>query len=142
MLEQVLDYIHNYFEIEINNGYFTISDGKLVVDFLQDGQYFKIKGSVFNDGVYKYDSELQLVDETFNGEVWALAIPPAIINIAEEVSKWQEDFGSQTSSPYQSESFGGYSYTKASTTGANGKPTAVTWQSVFGSRLNAYRRIS
>ena len=40
-------------------------------------------------------------------------------------------------SPYTSESFGDYSYTKA--TGESGAP--LTWRDVFASRLNAWRKL-
>lgn len=142
MLEQVLDYIHNYFEVQIIESTFKVESGKINIPVLKDGQYFKIKGSVFNDGVHRYDSELSLVDEIFTGEIWALAVPPAVINIAEEIKTWQSTYGEQVNSPFQSESFGGYSYSKASASNASGRSVPATWQTVFGSRLNAYRKIS
>lgn len=142
MLEQILDFIHNYFEVQIIEGTFKVESGKINIPLLKDGQYFKVKGSVFNDGVHKYDSELALTDEEFTGEIWALAVPPAVIKIAEEVKTWQDTYGQQANSPFQSESFGGYSYTKASASNSSGRSTPATWQTVFGPRLNAYRKIS
>lgn len=142
MLEQILDFIHNYFEVQIIAGTFKVESGKISIPVLKDGQYFKVKGSVFNDGVHKYDSELSLVDEEFTGEIWVLAIPRAVISIAEEAEEWQTKYAEQANSPFQSESFGGYSYTKASASNANGKSVPATWQTVFGARLNAYRKIS
>ena len=47
-------------------------------------------------------------------------------------------YGEKSLSPYQSESFGGYSYTKASA--SNGDQ--VDWKTVFRSRLNRWRKIS
>lgn len=141
MLEQVLDYIHNYFIKEEHSGEFTISEHALVVDFLLDGQYFKIEGSVLNDGVYQYPAT-ELHDEVFTGKVISMAIPRSLLILVEEIQGWITKFGESSYSPFQSESFGGYSYTKGSTTDKGGKSGAVTWQSVFATRLNAYRKIS
>ncbi len=128
--------IRNYFETEKRFGTFTISDGSISPsDFLQDGQYFRIVGSVFNDGVYRYPSH-DLVDETFNGAVWAMAVPPAVVELLHKI----DDFGkAEANAPtaYTSESFGGYSYTKA--TDENGLP--VGWRSVFKSELNKWRKL-
>lgn len=143
MLEQILDYIHNYFEKERRMGLFHIVDGYLVEGggFLQNNQYFKIKGSVFNDGVHQF-SLGDLTDETFVGEVWAMAVPPTLIALLSEIEEWQRKYGETVLSPYTSESFGGYSYTKAQGTGTNGEVLpGATWQSVFGSRLNHWRKI-
>lgn len=135
MLEQVLDYIHNYFEKERMLGTYTVSSGTLRIDSLQDGQYFRICGSVFNDGVYQYPA-YSLIDEQFTGEVWALAVPPSVVKLTDEISDWVTRNADVLDSPYQSESFGGYSYSKA--TGTNG---TLSWQSQFASRLNRWRKI-
>ena len=139
MLEQVLMNIRNWFPVKggIYSGTFTIKDGGITLPFLADMQYFRICGSVFNDGLHQYPAT-GLVDEMFSGVIWALAIPPAVIELADEISKWQEKNGEASTSPYQSESFGGYSYSKATDSASGG---AVTWQSAFRSRLNAYRKL-
>ena len=52
MMESVLSHLHNWFVAPdgIHEGTFTITDGSIdLSDFLQDGQYFRICGSVFND---------------------------------------------------------------------------------------------
>ena len=140
MLEEILDYIHNYFVKEIYKGKFKIEEGSLSVDFLQENQYFKVKGSVFNDGIHKFSSDI-LTDEEFKGEIWAMAVPTRLIELAAEIEEWQEKNTETLSSPYQSESFGGYSYTKA-TSGSGGGSSQITWRDVFGKKLNAYRKIS
>lgn len=143
MIEQILDHIHNYFVKEVHHGNYKINSGKLDVDFLVDGQYFKIVGSVLNDGVYKYEATLTLNDESFSGEIWAMAVPRAVIALSLEIEDWVGKYGEASSSPFQSESFGGYSYSKSSgggsssTGGGNGG-----WQDAFRSRLNAYRKIA
>ena len=139
MLEQVLMNIRNWFTVDggIHSGTFTIKDGGITLPFLADGQYFRICGSVFNDGLHQYNV-LDLTDETFTGTIWALAIPKAVIELADEIQKWQEKNGEASVSPYQSESFGGYSYSKATDAETGG---AVTWQSAFKQQLSAWRKI-
>lgn len=107
---------------------------------IQPNQYFRIIGSVFNDGVYKYTDELVLNDEIFVGSVWLMAIPKEVVDLASEISAWIEKNSDAITSPYQSESFGGYSYTKASA-GSNSNSSGPTWQSIFASRLNMWRKI-
>lgn len=140
MLEQVLDYIHNYFVYKEYSDTFVIRDGRLVgdSDFLLGGQYFKIDGSILNDGIYKYP-DYELSDETFTGTVSSLAIPPALISTVSDIENWVNKYGSVTDSPYSSESFGGYSYTKSSQSGSSG---GISWKDMFGSRLNRWRKIS
>ena len=139
MLEQVLMNIRRWFPVEggIHSGTFTIKDGGITLPFLAEGQYFRICGSVFNDGLHQYNV-LNLTDETFTGTIWALAIPKAVIELADEIQKWKEKNGEASVSPYQSESFGGYSYSKATDEETRG---AVTWQSAFKQQLSAWRKI-
>lgn len=140
MLEQILDFIHNYFIREVYRGTFKIENGALVTDFLLDGQYFKIVGSLLNEGIYQYPAD-NLRDETFKGEIWSMAVPKSVLDLVTEIEDWQKEYGDKLNSPYQSESFGGYSYSKA--TGTDSKGNSLTsWQGVFGSRLNAYRKLS
>lgn len=140
MLEQVLSEIHNWFQREIVPGEYTIENGSIALPFLQDGQYFRICGSVFNDGLHQYGPDMEaLTDETFDGSIWALAVPKAVADLAGEIAVWQETYGSAVDSPYSSESFGGYSYTKAS--GAGGSAGSCGWQAVFRARLNPYRKL-
>ena len=138
MLGTVLEHLRNWFLVPngIRYGTYTVQDGDTTLPFLQKGQYFRVVGSVFNDGVYKYGEDL-LGDETFTGSVWALAIPKAVLELVQEIEAWQEKNGSVASAPYQSESFGGYSYTLKS--GADGG--AVSWQDAFSDRLNQWRKI-
>ena len=139
MLEQVLMNIRNWFPVKggIYSGTFTIKDGGITLPFLADGQYFRICGSVFNDGLHQYPAS-DLKAETFEGTVWALAVPQAVIELASEIESWQKKNGEASVSPYQSESFGGYSYSKATDAETGG---AVTWQSAFKKQLSAWRKI-
>ena len=113
MLEQVLRHLNNWFLVDIHEGTFTVENGGIALPFLQTNQYFRICGSVFNDGLPHYPV-IDLTDETFTGTVWALAVPKAVITLAEDIAAWEEKNGEAVASPYQSESFGGYSYTKRS----------------------------
>lgn len=138
MLEQVLTYIHNWFEQDIHVAEWKIEDGRLDLPHVQDGQYFRIVGSVFNDGLHQYPAD-DLKDETFKGGIWALAIPPMLIKLASEIEEWQSKNGEAAESPYSSESFGGYTYSKD---GANGGADALTgWQKAFNTRLMPYRKL-
>ena len=152
MLQQVLEYIHNYFIKESYSDSFTISSGMISLPFLQEGQRFWITGSVLNDGVYTYHSAgikndddnalaVGLQDETWAGTICALAVPPAVIALSAEIKAWVVSNGDAVNSPYQSENvIGVYSYTKA--TGGTGAGGAVTWQDVFGGQLNRWRKVS
>ena len=138
MLTEICAEIRNYFEVPNGRhfGTFTISGGSIApLDFLQEGQYFRIVGSVFNDGVYQYPAT-SLTDEVFEGAVWAMAVPPTLIALAAEIKAYNDSDAGKPS-PYTSESFGGYSYTKA--TDANGAP--IGWQKSFASRLNRWRKL-
>ena len=144
MLNELCQEIKNYFDkgmpkffgsITIANNTFTDEE---ILNGIKPGQYFRIVGSIFNDGVYCFNNKLVLEDETFDGAIWLMAIPKDFLALAKEIEDWEAAYGSALNSPYTSESFGGYSYSKAS--GKNGGG-AVTWQDAFASRLNLYRRI-
>lgn len=140
MLTEICQELKNWFcsDGDHYEGNFTISGGVLTPsDFLLSGQYYRVIGSVFNDGVHKFgDSTDLLTDECFDGAVWAMRVPQAVITLSGEIDAWAEKYGGAASSPFQSESFKGYSYTKAS-----GSGNASDWQSAFRSRLNKWRKI-
>lgn len=151
MLEQCCGYIHNYFIKEPHVGTFTIDDnGMISLPFLKEGQRFWITNSDLNDGVYTYhesgitdddDTDVAgLQAETFAGTICAMAVPPAVLALAEEIKTWVDNNQTALNSPYQSESvIGVYSYTKAS--GGSGAGGTISWQDVFGSRLNRWRKV-
>ena len=144
MLTELCAELKNYFlrdrNADIHYGEYEISGGSIDLPFLLDGQYFRIVGSVLNDGVYKYPV-LELTDETFTGAVWAMAVPPSVVALAADIEAWNVKNAEALASPYTSESFGGYSYTKA-TAGGVGTSGAFTWRDQFASRLNKWRRLS
>jgi len=140
MLGLVLKHLKNWFVLPggVRCGTYTVENGSITLPFLLEGQHFRILGSVFNDGVHQYSDELTLTDETFYGEIWALAIPKALLDLVTEIEEWQTKNGAAVSGPYQSESFGGYSYTLKSG-GADGG--SESWQSAFSARLNQWRKL-
>lgn len=144
MLFAICSYLKNFFirdERDIHTGEFNIENGHIEpLDFLKSGQYYRIVGSALNDGVYKYgDESLTLLDETFDGAIWAMYVPAEFVILASEISSWAVNNADALNSPYQSESFGGYSYSKGS--GA-GEGAAYSWQNQFAARLNPWRRLS
>ena len=62
MLEEILRHLNNWFLRERHEGAFTVEKGGLALPFLQVGQYFRIVGSIFNDGLHRYPAE-DLTDE-------------------------------------------------------------------------------
>ena len=142
-LTELCQELRNWFERDKLFGEFTIENGAIIVPdgSLQNGQFFRVIGSVFNDGVHKYGVD-ELTDEVFRGAIWAMAVPPAVIDLSERISEWETKYGDSVSSPYSSESFGGYSYTKANSGRGNaGSGSSPTWQSTFASELNRWRKI-
>ena len=154
MLTELCQYLHNWFnrkpdgsKYPIYTGTFTISDGvitELSSGELSDGQYFRVMGSLSNEGVHKYgDSENPLTDEVFEGAVWSMAVPPEIVALSSDIDEWNAKYGtieSEAMSPYTSESFRGYSYSK-STTSASGQGASSGWATAFASRLAPWRKI-
>lgn len=166
MLEELCHELKNWFDRKSDGtddryfGNFTIENGTIDLSGtdIQPNQYFRIVGSVFNDGVYKYEPEVVptqehpethrpvLTDETFDGAIWAMAVPSEVIALASDIDAWQTKYGSVDNaamSPFTSESFGGYSYSKSSGTvsNGNGSGNTGTWQSVYANRLNKWRKI-
>lgn len=151
MLREVLDYIHNWFIKEPYIGHFVIENGALSPLDLLEGQRFRVVGSVLNDGLYTYHSAgikdgddkqaAGLKDEEFDGTVCALAVPVDVILLANEISAWMTKYGDTVNGPYVSESFGGYSYTKATNSKVLGGNPMIGWREVFDTRLNQWRKL-
>ena len=145
-LTEVCANIKNYFLRDIKSGTFTLSSGTVPLDSLLPNQYFRIVGSVLNDGVFQNTAAdlANLRAETFTGEIWSMAVPRDFEQLCEDITAWRaknEALDSANMSPFSSESFGGYSYSKGSTGNSDGT-NGATWQNQFRQRLNTYRRIS
>ena len=148
MLTQICQYLRNWFDREkwidgfkIQGGVLSFADGSAVP--LVNGQYFRVIGSLFNDGVHQLGSVKDvLTDETFQGAVWSMAVPPPVVALADDIAAWVQANQSALDSPYTSESFGGYSYTLRSGYDATrGNSGPVTWQTQVGSTLAPWRKI-
>ena len=137
MLTEICTHLHNFFVRDEDKYYrkgITISDGILTPSFdIKQNQYYRIIGSTFNDGVHRFGDATDVsVDEVFDGSVWLMAVPKSFLDLVREIEDYQAKYGQAT--PYVSESFGGYSYSKSD--GA-----ATSWQHAFSTRLNAWRKI-
>ena len=143
ILTEVCEYLNNYFWEKKIVGKFTITNGNINVAGLKDGQYFRVMGSTFNNGVHLYPSSV-LKDEEFEGSIWLMAVPATVIDLVLQINEWQNKYGSPTSSamsPYNSESFAGYSYSKSVGSLDSSGNNTNSWQSVFASKLAPYKRL-
>lgn len=156
MISELCAELQNYFlrdyanpEQYIHTGSFVIANGEIQnLPFLKNGQYYRIIGSTFNEGVHKYggkweqyDPPAVLVDETFEGAIWEMCVPPDFVQLAQEIKEWTVQNAEAINSPYQSESFETYSRTMKTGGGSSGS-ASYSWENQFAKRLNRYRRIS
>lgn len=145
---EVCQYLRNWFDKNQPKYYgnIAITNGALSETYgLKSGQYFRIIGSTLNnDGVYQYPITT-LTDETFNGAILGMSLPKAFIALLNDIEAWKTKYASADSaamSPFSSESFGGYSYSKSSGgTSDTTQDKSGTWQGVFGARLAPYRKM-
>ena len=146
MLTEICGYLNNLFDVERFTGRVRIEDGVVSCNSKEvsmgEGQLFALLRKNYVLGVYKYGED-ELDDKEFDGAVWIMDVPDDVLRIAEEVSAWQAKYGgvdSASMSPFNEESFAGYSYVKSSYSDkSNG---AVAWQDMYKSRLSRYRKVS
>ena len=150
MLTEICAELRNYFlrdyyslDKYIHSGVFVIADGQIQsLPFLKPGQYYRIVGSTFNDGVWKYgDTKTALVDEEFTGTIWEMFVPPAFLDLCKEIEDWCTANAAALSSPYTSESYVAYSRTLKSGVGGAVDGGVFGWQTQFANRLKKYRRL-
>lgn len=151
MMTELCGYLRNWFlrdEKDKHFGEFTIVNGVVLpADLgLLDGQYIRIVGSFLNDGVWLYKASgiEGLRNESFKGAIWALAIPKAVVDLNAEIDAWKAKYESvdgAAMSPFSSESFGGYSYTKSNNNSEGSAGGLGGWQNAFASRLDQWRKI-
>lgn len=158
MLTELCEYLRNWFveDQDKHIGTITITGGEITARddlYMQadrqitpvNGQYFRVIGSLFNDGVHQYQ-DYDMPDEQFKGAIWLMRVPPAVITLASDIENWKAQYmtlDSQYMSPYNSESFAGYSYSKSgagANAAANGSGLSG-WQAVFADRLDPWRKI-
>lgn len=149
MINRICAYIHNWFDEDRTgapywreSGEFVITDGALELPELVDGEFFRIIGSKLNDGIYQYPPVAgALIDETFTGEVRECIVPRAVQDIAKDIKEWETDNAEVLKSPFNSESFGGYSYTRKSASSDGTVGDGLNWESVYGYRLQPWRKL-
>ena len=143
MLTSVCQYLRNFFDRRSDGSRLpswteeiTITGGELAgfTDRLLPGQYFRILDSVLNDGVHQYGVDT-LADETFSGTVQSMAVPQAVVDAAEALKEYRSKYGEALDSPFASENYFGYSWTKGTTAETSGMPASVA------ATLNQWRKI-
>ena len=147
MLTEICAKLRNYFvthDEDMHFGVFAISGGIITPPLDIPTDYIRIIGSHLNDGVHKL-SDNDLVDEAkFEGAIWVMSPPKAFLGLVSEIEAWQEkngSAGSEAMSPFNSESFGGYSYSKGYSGSSTGSGNFSSWEDAFSRRLNAWRKI-
>lgn len=147
-LTELCQELRNWFDRARYIGHITIDNSgdvycNSVKIGLAENQYFRVIGSVFADGAHKYpDNDVKA--ESFDGAVWAMAVPPPVIKLAAEIAEWRAKYeapDAASMSPYTSESFGGYSYSKSATGSSSNGNGGTSWKSTFGARMNPWRKI-
>lgn len=147
-LELVLSHIHNWFErgtTQVCNC--TIDNGSLPDTVsMPDGVWYRIQGSLLNDGLHMHP-DLALTDETFSGTISVCAIPRPLLAICDSIEAYMQAYANArqkaSESVYQSESFGGYTYSiKGELAGNTASGGLTGWQAAFASELNPWRKIS
>lgn len=136
----VMAYVRNYFERWTYKGSITVEDGGEIIGVgdISPYTFVAIWGSACHDGVWRVAGnvldglELGTPGETFDGEIWALAPPPAFQRLCEEIAVFEAE---TPLSGVSSESFGPYSYSAA-----NGQHGPLTWQEAYADHLRPYRR--
>ena len=122
MLTEICQYLRNWFDrtsdgtrLPTWTGDIEIANGELVgfADRLLPGQYFRILDSKLNNGVWQYGVDF-LKDETFSGTVQEMAVPEVVVQAAESWKAYREKYGEVLDSPFSSENYFGYSWTKDS----------------------------
>ncbi len=143
-ITRICTLLHNFFtdkdHIFYNN--YNIHNNILNFNFIKYGQYFRITGSVFNDGVYCNIPEdlKRLKDETFKGAIWLMNVPADFIRLCEELEMFNAKIAELSGNfrGYSSESWGGYSYNLPTSA-----PSYMQdWQNKLKQAMNSYRKIS
>lgn len=141
-MEDLLLTCNNFFYRFKEFGEYSIKNNKIQVrgKYIA-GQYIRIIGSFLNDGVFKVKSvignEIELEnmnDEEFEGYICSLAIPNSFIELNQKIKEYKSK---EKNNGIVSESFGNYSYSKA--TNSSGNP--ITWQDVFTNELRQYKQM-
>ena len=142
-LTELCQEMRNWFDRARYIGHITIDESgdvfcNSVKVGLLEGQYYRVIGSVFSDGVHIYpDSDTRA--ESFDGAVWAMAVPPDFLALVQEIEDWNTNARPKMLGPYSSEnlSSSGYSYQRQSAEDM----AKADYKTVFGARLNKWRKL-
>ena len=134
-ISAVMRHVKNFFARGCMDGEFTVSGGKLTP--APASPYIAVSGSSMIDGAYAVGELPFAAKETFTGRVWLLYPPEDFLALCEQISKYDD---ANPAGAMQSESFGDYTYRRASV-GMNGSGGVASWQTAFAIHLNPYRRM-
>lgn len=134
-ISAVMRHVKNYFARGCMDGEFSVSGGKLTP--APASPYIAVSGSAGLDGVHPVSDLPSDVTETFTGRVWLLHPPEDFLALCEKISKYDD---ANPVGAMQSESFGDYTYRRASV-GMNGSGGVASWQTAFAQQLVPYRRM-
>lgn len=143
-LAMVMAECRNHFPIACTAGRMRLEGGVLrLPDALPACRYVYLEGGL-QTGVWEAKSALEGLlltrdgqapeDEAFCGRVFCLRPPISFLSLAEAAEAYSEK---APTGPFVSESFGGYTYTRAS--GSGGRP--LTWQDALRPHLDVFRRM-
>lgn len=140
-LDELCAKINRWFDIDRQFGTFEIKNGMLknsnsLLPLLKPGLHIRIMESNYNDGVYAFPVD-NLKDEVFDGAIWTLSIPYAFLLKADEIENWRETNKDTINSPFDSESFAGYSYSKNAAVNEAGN---AAWEKHFERDLDRWRK--
>ena len=143
-LTEICQDIHNWFDRARYVGHISIDgEGNVYCGTakigLMEGQYYRAVGSVFGDGVHLYP-DADCPAEEFDGAIWEMRIPPAFLSLVQEIEDWNANERPKLMGAYSSEnlSSSGYSYQRQD---AEQMQKAASYKTVFGDRLNRWRKI-
>lgn len=146
MLSRICVYLKNYFETERIIGDVVISDGVITVDGVEvelaDGEYFALFHEHYAYGVFQNGADY-VEDNSFRGAVWRMDVPDSILDAMKWALEWEAKNGNpddNANSAFNSESFGGYTYTKAQSSMSTIGSTVFN-NAKFKSMLAPYMRI-
>lgn len=138
-LTRYCNQLYNYFEVGQETGTFEIAGGRLECPFLKPGQYFRIVGSLYNNGVHQYPV-YDCIDEVFTGVIFPMAVPVDfldLVNTAEIINEFIAEYNSNPTG-FKSESFGVYSYSRD----ADPYTVAMERSAEVNRALKRYRKVA
>ena len=106
-LAELCKELNNYFNCDkyrdgipgkyvIDHGILDLSE-LITKGALQDGQFFRLSGSVFNDDVYQFSTSTpnDMTDETFEGILWPMSVPREVTSLLSDINLWISKYGTK-----------------------------------------------